>query len=464
MLEWRHSNTMAEPLSTTGYDSVVVIDTQVVLETKPLDQLPWGDLFPGNTLLLVSRQVQSEIDARKNDSRLGKRARAFNKLLDGFVETRLPVSVLATPRVDVALLTNRRIDWDVLDDLDRDDGDDRIVAQALHANVDEPSNLIVFSHDMRPRDAARLHGLHAVKLPEHWLREPEPSPDRRRITELEDKIRLLSAHQPRIDVTIETISPAPWTFHDVAKGSPERMKAVLDALLGAAPLPSRRDGYGLSLGLQDPSHAGRLDTWKRWMHADIPRMHEGLTRLFAQHRIRISIKNVGSVSAEDLSLEVRSGNAVLHLNPYGVMVSGPPAPQSRPFHTHMLNLRPHDFAPRQREKFAFYRDESGPGDHVIVSCASFRQGKTYDLEVSLELLAGTAPKAQIEAIVTASNMKGDARHGLIVPVERVETPFDDIYDASRRLLKRRPPFEMPDDIESDAFTCYRNDGSEYDAP
>ncbi len=184
---------MAEALSTTGYDNVVVIDTQVVLEAKPLEQLPWGDLFPGTVLLLVSRQVQSEIDAKKNDGRLGRRARAFNKLLDEFIETRVPPSILATPRIDVALLANRRIDWDSLDDLDRDDGDDRIVAQALNAILDEPSRLIVLSHDMRPRDGTLTHGLRAVKLPESWLREPEPSPEQRRITELEGKVRLLSA-------------------------------------------------------------------------------------------------------------------------------------------------------------------------------------------------------------------------------------------------------------------------------
>lgn len=42
-----HLGTMPEPLATSGYDRVIVIDTQVVLEAKPLDQLPWAEFGDG---------------------------------------------------------------------------------------------------------------------------------------------------------------------------------------------------------------------------------------------------------------------------------------------------------------------------------------------------------------------------------------------------------------------------------
>lgn len=128
----------------------------------------------------VCRQAQSEIDAKKNGSRLGTRARCFNKLLGRFLETRLPAELFADPpRVDVALVANGRIDWEAFYDLDRGDGDDRVVTQALHARVNDLTRLELLSHDTRPRDGAITHGLGAIKLPEHWLREPEPSPDER---------------------------------------------------------------------------------------------------------------------------------------------------------------------------------------------------------------------------------------------------------------------------------------------
>ena len=92
---------MASPLVTRSYDRVVLIDSQVVLEAKPLEQLPWADLFQGSILLLVARQVQTEIDRRKNDGRLGQRARAFNRLLDGFIVSRVPSQILANPKIDL---------------------------------------------------------------------------------------------------------------------------------------------------------------------------------------------------------------------------------------------------------------------------------------------------------------------------------------------------------------------------
>lgn len=52
---WRpHCSNMVPPLLTISYDNVVLIDSQVVLEAKPLDQLPWADLFTGSILLLVT--------------------------------------------------------------------------------------------------------------------------------------------------------------------------------------------------------------------------------------------------------------------------------------------------------------------------------------------------------------------------------------------------------------------------
>ena len=407
--------------------------------------------------------MQSEIDAKKNDGRLGKRARTFNKLLDIYIETRQPVQILIQPRIDVALITNRRIDWDILDDLDRDDGDDRIVAQALHAIINEPARLVVLSHDMRPRDAAITHGLQAVKMPESWLRDPEPSPDQRRLVELEGKVRLLSIDQPELRVSIETASREPWQFLSVAEPTTDQIQSILERQFASAPRVSRPDRYDFGQMNYDSSHSDRLDTWRDGQRENIPLMHLGLTRLFAQQRIRVSVENVGSVSAEGLSLEVRSGNTVLHSIPYWVLISGPAAPRPRLFHSPLLNFSGRDFMPRQREQFTFYWEERGPGDHVILSCASFRQAKIYSVELSIELLATTFPRAQMEAVVTASNMKGNARSQLLPEVEKLQLPFENAYDITGGALRLRPKVDLPNDFEKDDFTWYVNNGTEYDA-
>ncbi|PZT91727.1 MAG: hypothetical protein DI637_01660 [Citromicrobium sp.] len=116
-----------------------------------------------------------------------------------------------------------------------------------------------------------------------------------------------------------------------------------------------------------------------------------------------------------------------------------------------------------REAFSFYWEERGPGDHLILSCKSFRQGKSHAVEISLELIADTSPKAHVEAVVTAANMKGDVREKLLVEVERVMTPFEQVYDLDEQILAMRPPFDFPDgDFVPADYTWYRNGGSKYE--
>lgn len=460
---WRpHCSNMVPPLLTISYDNVVLIDSQVVLEAKPLDQLPWADLFTGSILLLVTRQVQTEIDKRKNDGRLGKRARAFNRLLDRYIVDRVPSSVLANPQVDVATIANRKIDWDALDDLDRDDPDDRIIAQALNANVDDPTRLVFLSHDMRPRDAASSHGLAAVKLPETWLKDPDPSPEQRRISELEAKNRLLSADQPQVDVRLEAVTPSPWLYRDVGEATSAEVDELIDRLLANAPRQARPTPFDIQgLGTFDHSHAGRLKDWEQSIRRNTPLIHRGLTRLYAQQRVRVTVENIGPISAEGLSLEIRSGNTVLHSIPYWILITGPGAPQPRLMHDHLLGFNPR-LIPVRREPFTFYWDERGPSDHLMQSCSSFRQGKSYSLEISVELLSRSIPKAQIEAVVTASNMKGDVRSQAIIDVERAAVPFRDIYDVTQGALVLRPSVDLADDCETSDYNWYENCGSEYE--
>lgn len=459
-----HQATMSSVLNISAYNRVFVIDTQVVLETKPLDQLPWDEFGQGAILLLVCRQVQSEIDAKKNDGRLGVRARNFNKLLDSFLETRTPAKVVAgPPQVDVALVANSKINWGALDDLDSDDGDDRIVAQALHALVDECARLELLSHDMRPRDGAIMHGLRAIKLPEHWLREPEPSPEERERARLDRELRVLRAEQPVINVRVEPITPLPWRKMVVAPASQEHTEVIQNAILLAAPRQDRDDMFGLSSLNRDYSFDDRKKKWReRLLSKDLPIMHLGLQRLHAQYRVRVVIENVGPITAEGLSLEVRSGNTKLHSRPYYVLVFGKPAPYPRLFHDPLRHMDFGRLGPASRhEPFTFYIEEEGPGPALIWSCSSFRQEKSFEVELSIELEAGTNDKAQIEAVVTARNMKGDVRAQLLAPIVNATMRFDEAVDPASRQLIADLAFDPLDGIQSDDDVRWiRNDGSE----
>jgi hypothetical protein len=57
----------------TVYTTLLFIDSMVALEGKPLRDLPWTDIDPtGSILLLVVPQVLKEIDKRKRDGRLAR--------------------------------------------------------------------------------------------------------------------------------------------------------------------------------------------------------------------------------------------------------------------------------------------------------------------------------------------------------------------------------------------------------
>ncbi len=116
---------------------------------------------------------------------------------------------------------------------------------------------------------------------------------------------------------------------------------------------------------------------------------------------------------------------------------------------------------QSREPFTFYWDDEGPGSHLLLSCASFRQEKTYEVELSVELVASCSPKAQVEAVVTASNLKGDARARLLVDVQAVTLAFDEVFDAAQVQSKIALPFQFTQSPDGDQ-SIFRNSGPFYE--
>ena len=190
-------------------------------------------------------------------------------------------------------------------------------------------------------------------------------------------------------------------------------------------------------------------------------MHLGLQRLHAQHRVRITIENGGPITAEGLSLEVRSGNTQLHSRPYYVFVFGKPAPYPRLFHDPLRHMDFGRLGPASRhEPFTFYIEEEGPGPVLIWSCSSFRQEKSFEVELSVELGTGTSGKAQIEAVVTARNMKGDVRAQLMAPIVDGRMRFADAVDPATRRLVADLAFDPLEGTQGDDDVRWiRSDGS-----
>jgi hypothetical protein len=55
-----------------------------------------------------------------------------------------------------------------------------------------PDHRLLFTHDVNPIAMASRHGLKTRKLPDHWLLEPEPSPNEKEIIRLKARVRELA--------------------------------------------------------------------------------------------------------------------------------------------------------------------------------------------------------------------------------------------------------------------------------
>lgn len=143
------------------YPVVAFIDSNIALECSALGGLPWKEISAtGPILVLVVPTVMQEVDSKKNHARLADHARRFNRTLRPLLEGKATVLVRESPapRVEIALADCTRVDWEQYPELDRDEPDARVVAQALSAQGPSPESRVVVS--ARPKSglfSGRVH-------------------------------------------------------------------------------------------------------------------------------------------------------------------------------------------------------------------------------------------------------------------------------------------------------------------
>lgn len=453
---------MAGLLDTSPYDRVFALDTQMVFEARPLTQLPWSALSSGPILLVILPQVCSEADARKRDGRLGTRARELNRMLDPSIELGGATQLVAEPvRVDIAYVPAGRPDWDRLDDLERENGDDRIVAQALHAKIDNPSRIEILSFDSRPRAGARRHGLGALKPDETWLLDPEPSPADRRVADLERRVQLLQANEPLLRLAIRTVETQPLVRIRVPQLPAEGVKPVVRIIL-AKNRREQNSGY-FDLGLnRNPDYDSDYDDYSRHLgEIDIPNIHLGVARFFSQHGIEVEIENAGVMTAEHVAVELRSGNAVLHRAPFIVDIFGPPAPSvHRDLLANIRNLHGQLDRP-DRTTFAL-KGSDDPSVQLEYRCQDFRHGRSQIITAVIEPTDRSGGVINIEVRVTAANMRGEVVERLSVPILVQDRALGELIGLDNLSLKVDPPIRdllAPLLRSEETLAHFRNDGT-----
>lgn len=213
----------------------LVLDTNVLIQCKTLDQLPWQKVRPdvAEFSLLLTRVVTGQLDKLKTDvnRRREERARKAGKLIDRLLESTAGEIVISEngPRVVLRIAERAKIVWGNYPELDREHSDDRMVAEAM-ALRKSGREMILVSQDAGPRISAKQEGLAAFKVPDDWLLPPQSDGRDKEIQKLRAELELLREQGPLLEVQLATADGDPLGEIEL---SPDVVPGFTDAALDA---------------------------------------------------------------------------------------------------------------------------------------------------------------------------------------------------------------------------------------
>lgn len=397
------------------YKVKAFLDANIILEGRPLADLPWREIdADGPIIALMTPTAMNEVDSKKQDGRLGKRAREFNRLIGSVAAGGPPIVIRdGGPRVELALSRASKIPWDQLDGLDPQDGDSCIVAEALHARDMNAQGKVVVSHDIKSIRLAADHDMNTLHVSDDWLRAPEPSPHDKEVQKLKNKVAEYEAKEPAFEISIEILDGEPVSVVRIEELTDAERNGIEQKILADNPKQDQvRSKLGMlsALGNYDSSYDGRFATYLRRIPEFMANYEQRVERLFNQARFRISVANVGKMQAENLLIEVNVSSGWLHSRYVYVSPGGPTAPTPRTISPLMVpGLHNIPTIPRRagRHEFAF-KDEPRWRSFFSVTCEDFRNTEDWAYE-GIVGIDPRAPDTKIIVTVTASNFRGRAQ-------------------------------------------------------
>ena len=396
---------------------VAFLDANIVLEGKPVTELPWGDLSKAGLIrVLIVPKAMDEIDAKKRDGRLGLHARAFNRLIAPYVINGEPVVLReADPRVELQMATCSRIPWNDYDELDPDDGDSRIVAEALNLRNVTSQNRILVSHDIKPLAYARGRNLPVHKASDAWLRDPEPGPKDKQIQRLKQQVAEYKRDEPTFKISIEVSDVTPPTIYRVAALDTDQANTITALIEKQNPkeLNGSEDLYGMnsSFGInRDSSYDGKYSAFiNRKVPSFVAKFSEKLELLFNQRLLTVRVTNVGDIRADHLVVSVKTSDGWINHRVVAVSASGPAAPvPKRDLLSPLINHLNFDgiVPPRVgRHEFETTMSARRSGE-MESSCEDFRSRQVFCFDGVIAPTSSDDP-LKITVTLTAKNLRGE---------------------------------------------------------
>ncbi|MBB5712728.1 hypothetical protein [Sphingomonas xinjiangensis] len=439
---------MTVPPNSTD-ELVAFLDANIVLEGKPVAELPWTEIAKtGLIRALIVPKAMEEIDAKKRDGRLGPHARAFNRLIAPSVINGEPIVLReADPRVELQMATCSRIPWNDYDELDPDDGDSRIVAEALNVRNVASQNRILISHDIKPLAYARGRDLPVHQASDGWLRGPEPSPKDKEIQRLKQQVAEYKKDEPTFEISIVVSDISPPTIYRVAKLDAEQADAITALIKKQNPKKSNgsRDSYGISSAFgsdRDSSYDGKYSTFiTREVPSFVTKFSEKLELLFNQRLLTVRVTNGGDIRADHLVVSIKTSDGWINRRVVAVSASGPAAPVPRPDHFSSLSMHRQlgNMIPPRVGRHEFETTLRARRSHETkASCEDFHSGQDYYFEGVVAPTSSNEP-LEITVTLTAKNLRGEHTKAFKLDKQIVAIDPSELVDLRTLELKRDYP-------------------------
>lgn len=450
---------------------VVFIDSNVALECLALEQLPWREVHnTGPILVLVTPTVLQEVDSKKNHPRLGDHARRFNRSMRPLLGKQATVVIRQSPspQVEVALADCIRVAWEQYPNLDPDEPDSRVVAQALTARGPSQKGRVVISQDIRPLNLAQQHGLSIFHIGENWLRPKEKSEAEKRADSLKREIDAIKNRQPKLALSYET-SKSTVSVHRFHELSSQDRNEIQNTIIRLHPMPVQERDFTGNYNLPNQYDHTLSDRYKRWKEQVIPQFVRDYERKlelnFGHIEIVFRIENIGQVPAESLLIHLSTKGGWFNGRYVIASPAGPISPSVRNplfstplFHDHRFR---HVAQPGKHEFVV--QEVPKRSTEIHISCADFRHGYDYEYR----MIGWVDPRADdfhVEAVVTAANLYGEIKEAITVGKTVLESSVFDLVDPET--LKFHQPPEIVELLSAakskDDFSTVEFDGAGWD--
>lgn len=451
-----------------NYDSYKVkafLDSNIILEGLPLNDLPWEEIdLEGPIIALIAPSVMKEVDSKKFDGRIGKKAREFNRFISPVAAGGEPLVLREeNPRVELALFRSTSIPWDQYDDLEPEDGDSCIVAEIIHARDMNHLNKLVVSHDIKPIAFATSHDISTLHVSDSWLRQIEPHPKERMIQKLNHEIAEYKSKEPSFEITIEILKSEPINLLCIENLSKDEADNFLNQIIEKNPRKRQSTGSGVyEIHNHDYSYDGKFDAYQKRIPTFVEKYPENMEVLLNQVGIRVVIRNTGNFQADNLLMEVDVTGGLIHDRYVFVSPTGPRCPQPQTG----LFAPQFDFPgfnPRPGRHEVIYKDSPRFEKKLSITCEDFRPGQEYVFEGIVLFDVRSKEQKKIQALASASNFRGLAESMIEVETKTECHHISHIVDLETLQMKFSTPIlELIRNRDWDAvdFEIFDKDGNE----